>query len=215
MARKYSLADALFLPTAQDVLAATLLQPRREWYLSDLAAHLRVRPSSLQRTLAKLVSGGILNRRQEGNRVYYKPDETCPILPELTAIVTKTIGIAGAVRDALAPLAERIQIAFIYGSIARGKERSESDVDLIVIGYASGPDIAMALRPLHQRLGREINFTRYLPREFAAKVDKGDHFLSSVVQKPKIFVIGDEHDLGKIVDGKSRSPRAHEQAGAG
>jgi predicted nucleotidyltransferase len=215
MPRKYSLVDALFRPTAQAVLAATLLQPKREWYLSDLAAHLRVRPSSLQRTLAKFVSGGILKRRQEGNRVYYKPDQDCPILSELTAIVTKTIGVAGALRDALAPLAERISIAFIHGSIARGKQRSESDIDLIVIGSASSADIAVGLRPLHERLGRQINFTRYLPKEFAGKMDKGDHFLSSVMQKPKMFVIGDEHELVEITGGKSRGTRALEQAGAG
>src|SRR5213082_2068963 len=99
MTRKYSLADALFLPTTQTVLATTLLQMQREWYLSDLAVHLKVRPSSLQRTLARLVSGGVLTRRQEGNRVYYKADETCPILPELAAILTKTVGISGALRN--------------------------------------------------------------------------------------------------------------------
>jgi DNA-binding transcriptional ArsR family regulator len=215
MSRKYSLVDALFLPTTQRVLAATVLQPRREWYLSDLAAHLRVTPSSLQRPLAKLVSGGILTRRQEGNRVYYKADQDCPILPELSGILTKTVGVAGALRDALESLAEQIQIAFIHGSIAQERERSESDIDLIVIGNAPSADIAMALRPLHEQLGREVNITRYLPKELAAKMQRGDHFLSTVMQKPKIFLIGDEHDLGKIIGGKSRGTRAHQQTGAG
>ena len=215
MSRKSSLADALFAPTAQTILSATLLQPKREWYLSDLAAHLRVRPSTLQRMLKKLASSGILTRRREGNRVYYKADQTCPILPELTSILTKTVGVAGALHSALLPFGERIRIAFIHGSIAQARERSESDIDLIVVGYTASSDIALALRPLHEQLGRQINFTRYLPREFAAKVDQGDHFLSSVLQKPRIFVIGDEHELGKITGGKSRGARAHQQAGTG
>jgi predicted nucleotidyltransferase len=211
--RKYRLIDALFQPTAQALLAATILRPEREWYLSDLAAHLRVGPSSLQRTLAKLVSGGILMRRKEGNRVYYKPDPSCPVLPELSAILTKTVGAAKQLADALAPLAEQILAAFIHGSIAEGRERSESDIDVIVVGQAASAEIAVALRPLHEQLGREVNFTRYSAKEFAAKLDSGHPFLSSVMQKPKIFVIGNEHDLGEITGRKSRSPRTHQQAG--
>lgn len=84
----------LFTSTMQGVLAATVLRPEREWYLSDLAAYLGVGPSSLQRTLAKLTRAGILNRRRNGNRVYYRTDPVCPILSELASILIKTAGIA-------------------------------------------------------------------------------------------------------------------------
>jgi predicted transcriptional regulator len=80
--RKSSPIDPLLNKTTQGLLAATVLQPQRWWYLSDLAVHLRRRPSSLQRPLAALVSAGVLARRKEGNRVYFRADQDCPFLPE-------------------------------------------------------------------------------------------------------------------------------------
>ena len=182
----------------QSVLGATVLRPDREWYLSDLAAHLGVGPSSLQRTLAKLTQAGILSRRGNGNRIYYRPDPACPILGELTCIFTKTAGIADPLREALAPLAVKIRVAFIHGSVAEERERSESDIDLIVVGDAPSADVAFALHPLHDRLGREVNFTRYTPREFASKIADGHHFLKSVLRKKRIFLISGEHELDEV-----------------
>jgi len=214
MVRKSPLLGALFVSLMQDVLAATVLQPKREWYLSDLAGHLGVAPSSLQRPLSKLVASGILRRRANGNRVYYSADPECPILPELTGILTKTAGIAEPLRKALEPLAREIVAAFIHGSVAEARERSESDIDLIIIGSVSSPDLALALRGPQEQLGRTINFTRYSPAEFAAKRAGRHHFLSSVLSKPKIFLIGGDDDLDRLGDSQTRSARAHEQAGA-
>jgi DNA-binding transcriptional ArsR family regulator len=188
----------MFTSTMQGVLGATILRPEREWYLSDLAAHLGVGPSSLQRTLSKLTGAGILNRRGSGNRVYYRPDPACPILDELAGILTKTVGIADPLRDALAPFAKQIRVAFIHGSVAEGRERSESDVDLIVVGDVPSADLALVLRPLQDQLGRDVNFTRYTPVEFASKVGEGHHFLSSVLQKRRIFLIGGERELEEV-----------------
>lgn len=198
----------------QDVLAATVLRPNRDWYLSDLASHLGLRPSSLQRTLQKLVRAGILTRRQDGNRVYYRADPACPILAELSGILTKTVGIAEPLRQALMPLSTLISFAFIHGSVAEGRERSESDIDIVIVGEAPGADVAFALRPLQERLGREINVTRYSLREFPRKVASRHHFLSSVLRRPKIFLIGGEHELDKIVGREARGIGAHQQAGA-
>ena len=212
--RKPPLLSALFGPIMQGILAATVLRPEREWYLSDLAVHLGVAPSSLQRPLAKLSGAGILRRRADGNRVYFSADPECPILPELVGILTKTAGIAEPLRAALTPLANRIVAAFIHGSVAEARERSESDIDMIIIGEASNADVSFALRPARERLGRAINVTRYSRGEFAAKLAAGHHFLSSVLRKPKIFLIGGEDDLDRVVGGQTRGVRAHEQAGA-
>ena len=201
----------LFTPLMQGVLGATVLRPKREWYLSDLAAHLGVGPSSLQRALAQLTRAGILSRRQDGNRVYYRPDPACPILNELTGILTKTVGLVEPLREVLAPFANRIRVAFIHGSIAEERERSESDVDLIIIGDISGLDLTGALQPLQDRLGREVNFTRYTAKEFGSKIAEKHHFLSSVLQKRRIFLIGDEHELDKIAGRKARGARTDKQ----
>ncbi|MBC7782806.1 MAG: nucleotidyltransferase domain-containing protein [Burkholderiales bacterium] len=199
----------------QGVLGATVLRPDREWYLSDLAAHLGVGPSSLQRVLAKLTRAGILNRRANGNRVYYRPDPACPILGELAGIFTKTAGIAEPLREALEPFVAKIRVAFIHGSVAEGRERSESDIDLIIVGDVPNADLAYALRPLNDQLGREVNFTRYTAREFATKVDDGHHFLSAVLKKPRIFLIGGQHELEKVAGREAHRAGAHKQKGTG
>src|ERR1017187_7528307 len=101
MLRNSPLLDALVSKTKQHILAATLLQPERSWYLVELARHLRLRPSSLQRELRQLTEAGILGRKQNGNRVYFQADQTCPIFQELVQIVFKTVGVVEAVRNAL------------------------------------------------------------------------------------------------------------------
>src|SRR5713101_5352181 len=134
MLRKSRALDALISRTKQQILAATLLQPERSWYLMELARHLQVRPSSLQRELKLLVEAGILKRRQNGNRVYFQADSACPIRPELAQILAKTIGLVDVLRKNLQPFENRVELAFVYGSIAAASERSTSDIDLMVIG---------------------------------------------------------------------------------
>lgn len=192
----------------QGILGATVLRPEREWYLSDLAAHLGVGPSSLQRSLARLCVAGILSRRADGNRIYYRPDPACPILGELASILTKTAGIAEPLREALTPFANRIRVAFIHGSVAEDRERSESDVDIIVVGDVPGPELAFALRPAQDQLGREVNVTRYTLKEFRSKVAERHHFLTSVLRKKRIFLIGDEDELDEVASRKTSGVRA-------
>lgn len=201
----------LLTPMMQGVLAATVLRPERDWYLSDLAAQLGVGPSSLQRSLAKLTQAGILSRRANGNRVYYSPDPACPILGELEAILIKTVGIADPLRAALTPFVRKIHVAFIHGSVAEGRERSESDIDLIVVGNASSADLSFAFHPLQERLGRAVNFTRYTSTEFASKVAGGNHFLSSILKKRRIFLIGGPNELDQIAGRKTGGVRADQQ----
>src|SRR5712692_4566541 len=114
--RKKAAIDVLFPETRKAILAATLMQPDRWWYLSDLAHNLGVRPSSLQRELAALVEAGVLRRKSDGNRVYFQPEPDCPLLPELTGLMTKTAGLVDVVREALRPFAKSIRWAFVYGS---------------------------------------------------------------------------------------------------
>lgn len=213
MRKSPPLLSSLFNPTTRDVLGATILRPTKEWYLSDLAFHLGVRPSTLQRTLLKLTRAGVLLRRKDGNRVYYRADPSCPVFAELAAIMTKTSGIAEPLRDALNPYARRIILAFVHGSVAESRERSESDVDLIVVGDVAGSELAIALHPLQEKLGREINTTRYTRREFTDKVAGGHYFLSSVLKKPKIFLIGSEDELERIAGRQTGVARAREQRG--
>ena len=190
-----SAIEALFPATRNAILAATLMQPERWWYLSDLAQHLGVPPSTLQRELASLVEAGILRRKRDGNRVYFQPDPDCPLLPELTGLMTKTAGLLDVLREALAPFAGSIRWAFVYGSVARAEVRSASDVDLMVVGSVGLADLVSALRKAERRLGRPINPTVYTPEEFVQKRQAGHHFLKTVLQDEKLAIMGHEHEL--------------------
>src|ERR1700719_4185331 len=157
MLRRSPLLDVLVSRTKQQILAATLLQPGRSWYLLELARHLRLGPSSLQRELRQLTEAGILRRRQNGNRVYFQADVACPVFPELAPILFKTVGVVEALRKTLEPLHNQIDIALIYGSIAASAERSMSDIDLMVIGSAKLSRIPPLFRDLQRQGGGPIN----------------------------------------------------------
>lgn len=191
--------DALFPRIRQGILAATLLKPARWWYLSDLAKHLQVRPSSLQRELATLVAAGVLLRRKEGNRVFVQPNTDCPFLSELTGLLTKTAGLVDVLEDVLASFAQRIRCAFVYGSLARAEERADSDVDLMVIGEAGLAELTPVLRRVESRLGRAVNATVYAQAKFAKKATSGHHFLREVLARDKPFVPGRADYLARTV----------------
>ena len=196
--RKSRALDVLFPRIRQALLAATLLHPERWWYLSDLAKHLGTRPSSLQRELAALVDAGILNRRQDGNRVYFQPNPDCPFLPELQGLLVKTVGVVDVLHDVLSRFVTRLDWAFIYGSMARAEELTTSDVDLMLIGRVGLAELTLALRRAEGRLGRAVNPTLYTREEFATKLQAGHHFLKAVLDGEKLFILGDPHELAAI-----------------
>lgn len=185
-----SILDALFPRTRQAVLSAFLLRPDKWWYLTGLAKHLKVSPSSLQRELIALVESGVLLSRKDGNRVYYQVNKDCPVIGELQAVFVKTIGIADIVSSCLKKFGEEIEIAFIYGSVARTEELSTSDVDLMIIGDVGLAEIAPGLRRAEKTLGREVNPTVYSADEFIRKRNMGDSFIDTVMSDSKIFLKG-------------------------
>jgi len=194
--------DCLISRSVQQILAALLLERDEPWYMSDLAKRLRLTPSTLQRPLASLVRAGIIRRWSEGNRVYFAKDLDCPILPDLTSLLVKTVGLLDILRDALRPFTGRIQFAFVFGSIARSEERSSSDVDLLVIGHVALADLSPRLTKAEARLGRPVNVTIFLPAEFARRVARKNHFLCSVLAKERIVVLGSADSGTSAGDGR-------------
>ncbi|MCI0627452.1 MAG: hypothetical protein L0387_38370 [Acidobacteria bacterium] len=197
--RKTQPLEALFSKTRKGVLSAAFTQPQKWWYLSELAEHLHTSPSSLQRELASLVASGILQQQREGTRTYFKAETRSPLFQELRSLFEKTAGLVPTLGRALEPFEDQITCAFVYGSVARGKETAVSDVDLMVIGSVSLADLAPVLRKAEARLGREINVTHYSVNEFRKKEAGKDHFLSTVLRGPKEFVKGTHRDLEEII----------------
>jgi predicted nucleotidyltransferase len=191
--------DALFPKTRQGILAATLTQPEKWWFLSELAAFLGTTPSSLQRDFSALVDTGILERRRDGTRVYFRAQKRSPIYRELRGIFEKTAGIIPIIRALLAPFGRKIPCAFVYGSVARAREHATSDIDLMVIGQVGLSEMTPALREAERALGRDVNATTYSVDEFRGEVGKNDHFLTAVLKRPKQFVKGTERELDAII----------------
>ncbi len=182
-------------PLEERILAIVLLREDQEWYRSQLARELDVQPSSLQRPLARLNDMEILLAKRSGNRVYYRANTDSPLFPEMRGLLAKTSGLVWVLRDALEELRSRIVVAFIYGSIAAGKETSTSDVDLFVVGDVGLSDLALCLRQAGTRLGREVNPTVFSEGEFRKRLASGERFVRSVLDRPKLFVVGTEDDL--------------------
>jgi predicted nucleotidyltransferase len=201
--RKTSSLDALFTAPRQGILAATLMEPGRWWYLSDLARHLGVHHATLQRELARLSKAEILLSRRDGNRSYYRANPDSPIFPDLRALLAKTAGLVIVLRDALRPFERQIECAFVYGSVARASEASERDVDLMVIGELTLKEMAPVLRVAEKTLGRPVNPSLYRVSEFARRASSDSPFIAEVLKKQKLFVIGDERDLERVAGGRA------------
>ena len=189
-----SLGALLLGRTRLAILSLLLTRPDRRLYLRQIIRLLGAGQGAVQRELARLVRAGILLKTREGNLAYFQANRSSPVFEELRMLIQKTAGIAGLVRTALVPLAGSIERAFLYGSVARGDERSESDVDLMIIGDVSFFDVVSAVSPLQETLGREINPTVFTEAEYAERLRDNDHFLTQIEAAPQIEILGGSDD---------------------
>lgn len=207
-----TLAHHLFGQTRSRVLSVLLLRPDSAWHVRELARMTGASPGSLHRELRSLAGLGLLRRQEVGRQVQYRANRDAPVFDELAGMLRKTAGLADVLRDALQPLAKRIEVAFVYGSIASGKERARSDVDVMVLGEAGFAALVQALAPAQHVLGREVNVTPMKPAAFAAKLRERDGFALDVMKGAKIFLMGTEHDLAELVEDRP-TEGAHRHAG--
>jgi predicted nucleotidyltransferase len=194
-----SVADALFGRTRRQVLGLVLSHPEHTFYVRQMARLLGVGHGALQRELANLASGGILLRQAQGRQIIYRANPACPIYDELRGLLLKTVGLVDTLRQALAQLDDGIEVAFVYGSLAKGAETNRSDVDVMVIGSVTLGQVAAALNPTQDILRREVNPSVYPPHELGAKARAGHHFVTTVLREPKVFIIGGQDDLDRVV----------------
>ena len=195
---KEDISQTLFGKTRRAVLSLLYSHVDEAFYLRQIVRAAGVGLGAVQRELKLLSDAGIIQRIVRGRQVYYQANPQCPVFRELKALVIKTVGIAAIVQAALAPLADRIRIAGIYGSIARSEEHRGSDVDLLVVGKVTFAEIVSALDQAQKTINREINPTVYPVDEFQSKLSAGHHFLSTIVEKPMFFLFGDKRELARL-----------------
>jgi predicted nucleotidyltransferase len=188
-----TLADALFPRTKQRILGILFSQPARAIHLRELARMAGVNPSSIQRELQTLVEAGIITKVPHGNLHEFQANRDCPVFDELCGFARKTYGIADVIRTALDGLP--IDVALIFGSVAKGSETAGSDVDVLIISETGYRDAIDRLMAVEKRIGRIINVKHFRPEEFHGLERTGNAFAMNIVNGPKIFLKGDAHGL--------------------
>jgi predicted nucleotidyltransferase len=194
-----SLANLLFGQTRGRILAALYGAPDEAFFVRQLARRVDVSVGSVQRELVTLADAGLLVRSQTGNQVFFRANRDHPVFAELHALLAKTAGIFSQLSEALAPLANEIEFALVYGSFARGEETAGSDVDLMVVGKATLDELLERLASVERGLQRPVNPTVYSSREVRAKLKAGNHFLKAIQEGKSTFLIGDEHEFRKLL----------------
>lgn len=191
-------SPSLFGRTRQALLALLYSRADEEHLQESLIQLAGLGRGTVQRELDFLARAGVIRRTVRGRQVYFQANAQSPIYAELRGLVVKTSGVADVLRGALVHLSERISVAFIYGSVAKGAERRGSDVDLMVIGDVSFTEVSEALSQAQKTIGREVNPSVYTPADFRAKLKAKHHFLCTVLSAEKIFLIGDDDELGRL-----------------
>jgi DNA-binding transcriptional ArsR family regulator len=194
------LCKGLFGKTRQSVLALLYGRVDNSFYTKQILDAVKTGRGTVQRELKTLTDAGIITREVEGRQVYYQASEKCPIFNELKSIVRKTFGIADVIRQSLASLADKISVAFIFGSIANSADNKRSDIDLMVIGKISFGDVSSLLHEAEEKLSREVNPVIYPVAEFKKKVKEDHHFVKNVLEGEKIFLIGDNSELARLAE---------------
>jgi len=184
--------------TLGELLYLFMLEPGREYYQRELqrlsGAHLR----QLQRDLERLQRSGLVACRTHGNRTYYRAVPAHPAFADLRAALMKTMGIGSELGAALAGLGGAVTLAFIYGSFARGDEGAQSDVDVLIVGSATRREVAAAVADAARSLGRELNPVIFTPADLTGRWRAGDHFVTSVLAGPRIWLVGDDDSLAAL-----------------
>jgi predicted nucleotidyltransferase len=191
-------ARSLFGRTRGALLAVLYGHTNESFYLRQLARIVGSGHGAVQRELAQLTDLGLVLRTAQGNQVLYRANARSPVFREIKSLITKTVGVHDTLRSALATLGSRVEVAFVYGSVARNSEQPNSDVDVMFVGDVSFGDVVAALGPAQNTLRREVNPSVFSTREFRSKVAEGNHFLKKVLGEKKLFVIGTQDELAKL-----------------
>ena len=164
-----------------------------ELHVREIERRSGLNDSTLRQELRKLVRLDLVQSRRDSNRVYYRAKTENPLYPEIRNLVLKTSGLSDVLKSALTD--KRIRVAFVFGSIARGEEKAGSDVDLMVIGQLGLRDLSRLLSGIEEKIGREVNPHVLREEEFRKRIRAKEHFVSSVMETPKIFIIGSQREL--------------------
>ena len=191
------LAGALFTPVQQRVLGLLFGQPERKFQSADLIRLASSGTGATHRLAKRLAASGLVRMSRDGRQIYYQANSQSPVFGELVGLVQKTVGLVGPLRQALQAMAIHIHAAFVFGSVAAGRDRGDSDIDLMVVAgdALSYADLYAAVQTAESELGRTVNPTIVTPAQWWEKRARADGFLARVAGRPRLPIIGDEGDI--------------------
>lgn len=194
--KTYSLGEVLFSKTQRQILGLLFGHPDKSYFAKEIYRLAGVGVGTVHRELEKLTAVGLLTLQRVGNQKHYRANNKSPIFEELCGIVQKTFGLADVLREALSGHADQVELALIYGSVAKETDRADSDIDVLILSQAlSYSQVLTLFATSEARLGRRVNPTIYSPEEFLGKLKSDNHFARRIIEQPKIFLIGSEDDL--------------------
>ena len=195
--------EFMFSPYRRQVLAELFLRPGEQFHVRELERITGVSAGSLHRELKAMAASGLLVREKVGNQVFYKANADCSIYEELAGIFRKTMGLVLLLQNALVDLYDRIDVAFVFGSMGSGQQSAGSDLDICVLGDVTLLEIVKALSPVQDALRREINPVVMTTKKFSSLSAKEDRFATRVLSEPILFVKANEHELAKFIEDRT------------
>jgi predicted nucleotidyltransferase len=194
---RVGLADSLFTQVQQRVLGILFGQPERSFLSKEVIRLANSGTGAVHRELRRLAGSGLVTVRTEGWEKHYQANRQSPVFEELHSLVVKTVGLIDPIRAALLPLADRVRVAFVFGSQARRSGTATSDVDLMIVSEDLAYSEAYeALAAAEATLARTINPTILSVDEWQERLEKDNHFIQTVSKQPKLLVLGSEDDIG-------------------
>lgn len=191
-----SMVDALFSKTQKRVLTLLYGQPDKSFFTNEIIKKSGVGSGAVQRELASLVRSGLATATKIGSQNHYQANPEAPIYSELQGIIQKTVGLLEPVRQALMPFSAHIDLAFIFGSVAKQADSAFSDIDLMIISDSLGyAEVFASLEDVSQQLDRKIQPTIYTREELQRRLETENAFVREVISKPKLWIIGEDNDL--------------------
>ena len=195
--------EFMFSPYRRQALAVLFMRPDEQFHVRELERMTGVSAGSLHRELKAMAESGLLLREKLGNQVFYRVKIDCSIYEELASIFRKTIGLTSLLQDALSELDDQIQVAFVFGSLASGRQTAGSDLDICVLGKVSLLEVVKALSPVQEELHREVNPVVMTPEKFSGLSGKNDRFVTRVLNEPILFLKSDRDELAELTQDRA------------
>jgi predicted nucleotidyltransferase len=191
-----SMVDALFTGTQQNVLALLFGQPGQSFYTNEIIRRSGSGSGAVQRELSRLVRSGLVTVKRVGSQNHYQANPDAPLFAELCSIINKTVALVEPLKSVLQPFLTQIDLAFIYGSVAKKSDTASSDIDLMIISETlTYADIFPILEEVSDKLQRNINPTIYSLEELTKRIQSNNSFIKRVLNQSKVWIIGKDSGL--------------------